>query len=156
MLARKYRPVKRAKLVYFAALGGALGLCALAATLTLALTCNEWPCALFRFLVLIAAGGSAVVAWGTAIMIASFHKVAWPFWLMVAVVVMSATAFAATAHRLDRRRSWSCQPSWRAVRSDWLAMPDDSRPRPLLGADRNPALAERLSHTSLHRAMGSL
>jgi hypothetical protein len=103
--------VKRAKLVYFAALGSALSLCALAATLTLALACNEWPCALFRFLVLIAAGGCAVAAWGTAVMIASVHKVAWPFWLMVTVVVMATAAFAATAHRLDRHSSWSCQPS---------------------------------------------
>jgi len=45
----KVPAVKRAKLVYFAALGGALSLCALAATLTLALACNEWPCALFSF-----------------------------------------------------------------------------------------------------------
>ncbi|HEY2730767.1 MAG TPA: hypothetical protein VGK52_12575 [Polyangia bacterium] len=44
-------------------------------------------------------------------MIASVHKVAWPFWLVVAVIAMAVTAFAATAHRLDRRWSWSCKPS---------------------------------------------
>jgi hypothetical protein len=92
--------VKRAKIVYFSSLGAALGLLALAATLTFGSACSEWPCGFVRFVVLIAAAGSALGAWGTAVMIASVYKVAWPLLLTVTMVVLAATAFAAASHAM--------------------------------------------------------
>jgi hypothetical protein len=89
--------VKRARIQYFATLTLALGLFAVAATLTFAPVCGETPCLLLRFLVLMAAIASAVATWGTAVMIAFVHKVAWPLWLTVSLVVLAAASFAAVA-----------------------------------------------------------
>jgi hypothetical protein len=52
--------------------------------------------AIFRFLVTGAGVACAVGTWGTAVMIASVHKVTWPLVLSAAIVVAGGVAFAMT------------------------------------------------------------
>ena len=80
-------------------LGAALGLFALAAILTFGRGCDDWQCGLFRFVVLLAATGSAVAAWGTSVMIAYVHRVTWPLWLMVTIIGLAAAGFAGMSFR---------------------------------------------------------
>jgi hypothetical protein len=87
--------------VYGASLSSAVTLFGLAAMLSFGLSCSEWPCGLIRFLVLLAACGSAIAAWGTAVLIASVCKIAWPLWLAVTVVVLVGAGFAVTSQHLS-------------------------------------------------------
>jgi hypothetical protein len=99
-LAAISRRLKRARIVYFAAIAAAGSLFALAAALTFGLACGEWPCDFFRFLVVLLAAGSAAVAWGAAVLMASVYRVTWALYVNVILAVLAALAFAAWAsHR---------------------------------------------------------
>jgi hypothetical protein len=74
---------------------------ALAAWLTVGQTGTlDWSLGLARFLILSAAIGSAIAAWGTAVAIAYVHRVTWPFWLMTGLVVTAGLSFAVVCARL--------------------------------------------------------
>jgi hypothetical protein len=47
-----------------------------------------------RFLVLSADAGSAIAAWGSAVMMASVYQKAWPLLLAVGIVVCAGLSFA--------------------------------------------------------------
>jgi hypothetical protein len=100
---RKSLRLKRAKTIWVLFLGAGLGLFALAGVLTFGLGCDDWQCGLLRFVVLLAASGSAVAAWGTAVMIAYVHRATWPLWFMVTVVGLAAAGFAVTSCGMSSR-----------------------------------------------------
>jgi hypothetical protein len=53
-----------------------------------------------RFLILSAAIGSAITAWGTGVAIAYVHRVTWLFCLMTGLVVTVGLSFAVLCTRL--------------------------------------------------------
>lgn len=79
---------------YFGFLSAATILFAVAAMLTLSARSAETSVSLARFVILSAAAGCAIGTWGSAVMIASVHKKAWPLLLTVCIVVCAGVAFA--------------------------------------------------------------
>jgi hypothetical protein len=84
--------------IYFTFLGASLVLFGLGALLT-PLVEGHVGLSLLRFIVLCSASASAVAAWGTAAAIASIHKVTWPLYITVTLVVLASAAFAVAAYR---------------------------------------------------------
>jgi hypothetical protein len=91
-------PVRRATRFYFGFFGAAFVFFGLGAVLSTSESCVGWEACL-RFLVLSAGAGCAAGTWGTAVMIASVHKVTWPLVLSTVIVVAGAIAFALIGHR---------------------------------------------------------
>jgi len=85
--------VKRARRLYFSFLGATLVVFGLRAALPAAESDAGWS-AIFNFLVTCIGVGCAMGTWGTAVMIASVHKVTWPLVLNVGIVVAGGIAFA--------------------------------------------------------------
>jgi hypothetical protein len=90
--------VKRAQRLYFSFLGATLVIFSLRAALPAAESDAGWT-AIFRFLVTGVGVACALGTWGTAVMIASVHKVTWPLVLSAAIVVAGGIAFALTVVR---------------------------------------------------------
>lgn len=86
--------MKRAQVLYFGFLAAAVALFAVAALMTFGGDGTAWSAGAVRFLVLALAAGCAIATWGTAVMIASVHKVAWPLFLTVGIVVCAGLVFA--------------------------------------------------------------
>jgi hypothetical protein len=85
--------VKRARRLYFSFLVATLVVFGLRAALPAAESDVGWL-AIFRFLVVGVGVGCALGTWGTAVMIASVHKVTWPLVLSAGIVVAVGIAFA--------------------------------------------------------------
>lgn len=85
--------MKRARGLYFSFLGATLVVFSLRAALPAAESDVGWG-ALFNFLVTCVGVACAVATWGTAVMIASVHKVTWPLVLNAGIVIASVVAFA--------------------------------------------------------------
>ena len=85
--------MKRAGRLYFSFLGATLTVFGLRAALPAAESDVGWL-AIFRFLVVGVGAGCALGTWGTAVMIASVHKVTWPLVLSAGIVVAVGIAFA--------------------------------------------------------------
>ena len=85
--------MKRARRLYFSFLVATLVVFGLRAALPAAESDVGWL-AIFRFLVVGVGVGCALGTWGTAVMIASVHKVTWPLVLSAGIVVAVGIAFA--------------------------------------------------------------
>jgi hypothetical protein len=85
--------VKRARRLYFSFLGATLVVFSLRAALPAAASDVGWA-AIFNFLVTCLGVACAVGTWGTAVMIASVHKVTWPLVLNAGIVIAGGIAFA--------------------------------------------------------------
>jgi hypothetical protein len=85
--------VKRARRLYFSFLGAALVVLSLRAALPAAESDAGWG-AIFDFLVTCVGIACAVGTWGTAVMIASVHKVTWPLVLSAGIVIAGGIVFA--------------------------------------------------------------
>lgn len=97
MIDRNSR-VRRKSQIYFTSLGGALLLFGLAALMT-PLGAGDVGLGLVRFIVLCSAVASAIAAWGTAVAIVSIHKVTWPLYVTVTLVVLASAAFAVATYQ---------------------------------------------------------
>jgi hypothetical protein len=75
-------------------MGAAFVLFAIAALLTHTGHIGAAQTGLPRFLVLSAGAGCAIAMWGSAVMMASVHKKAWPLLLAVGIVVCAGLSFA--------------------------------------------------------------
>lgn len=62
---------------------------------------HDWQTTLLRFSILLAAIGSSVAAWGTAVSIAYVHRVTWPFILMTTLVAAAGLTFGVVCYRLS-------------------------------------------------------
>jgi hypothetical protein len=81
--------------VFFGFLSSAIALYAFAAFLTFGHPEGlRWGAAFVRFLILAAALGSSVAAWGTGVFIAYVHRVRWPFLLMTSTIATAGVLFA--------------------------------------------------------------
>lgn len=89
--------VRRKSQIYFTFLAVALLLFGLGALLA-PLVDGDVGLGLMRFIVLCSAAVSAVAAWGTAAAIASIHKVTWPLYITVTLVVLASAAFAVATY----------------------------------------------------------
>ena len=85
--------MKRARRLYFGFLGATLGIFSLRGALPAAESDAGWG-AVFHFLVITVGVGCALGTWGTAVMIASVHKVTWPLVLSAGIVIALVVAFA--------------------------------------------------------------
>jgi hypothetical protein len=85
--------VKRARRLYFGFLVATLTVFGLRTALPAAESDVGGP-AILRFLAVAAGVGCALGTWGTAVMIASVHKVTWPLVLSAGIVVAVGIAFA--------------------------------------------------------------
>ena len=85
--------MKRAQRLYFSFLSAALVILSLRAALPATDSDVGWG-AIFCFLVTCLGVACAVGTWGTAVMIASVHKVTWPLVLSAAIVAAGGIAFA--------------------------------------------------------------
>ena len=83
----------RARRLYFRFLGATLLIFSLRAALPVEESDAGWG-AIFRFLVSCVGAGCAVGTWGTAVMIASVHKLTWPLVLSAAIVTAGGIGFA--------------------------------------------------------------
>jgi hypothetical protein len=93
--------VQRKARLFFAFVGAAVALFAVALWLTFAQTTTlDWSLSLIRFLILAAGIGCSIAAWATAVAIAYVHRVTWPFWLMTGLVITAGLAFAVVCVRL--------------------------------------------------------
>ena len=79
--------------IYFTFLGVALLLFALGAMLTRH-AAGDVRLGLLRFIALFLAVASSIGAWGTAVAISSVHKVTWPLYVTVILVVLARAVFA--------------------------------------------------------------
>jgi hypothetical protein len=91
--------VKRARRLCFSFLGATLVVFGLRAALPAAESDAGWS-AVFHFLVTCIGVGCAVGLWGTAVTIASVHKVTWPLVVSVGIVVAGGIAFALLGHHI--------------------------------------------------------
>ena len=91
--------MKRARRLYFGFLGATLVVFALRAALPAAESDVGWG-AIFCFLVTCVGVACAIGTWGTAVMIASVHKVTWPLVLSAAIVAAGGIAFALHTYHL--------------------------------------------------------
>jgi hypothetical protein len=89
--------VKRKSQIYFLSLGLALLLFGLGALLTPHVDGNV-AVGLLRFVVLCLAVASSIGAWASAVAIVSVHKVTWPLYVLVCLVVLASIAFAAATY----------------------------------------------------------
>jgi len=85
--------VKRARRRYFGFLGATFVVFSLRAALPAAES-DAGGDAIFHFLVTCVGLGCALGTWGTAVMIASVHKVTWPLVLNAGIVIAVGIAFA--------------------------------------------------------------
>ena len=85
--------MKKARRVYFRFLGATLVVFSLRAALPAAESDAGWG-AIFTFLVSGVGIACGLGTWGTAVMIASVHKVTWPLVLNAAIVIAGGIAFA--------------------------------------------------------------
>lgn len=90
--------MRRATRFYFSFFTGTLLFFGLGAALPAAESGIGWE-ALLHFLVLGAGIGCAAGTWGTAVMIASVHKVTWPLVFSTGIVLAGGLAFAVVGHR---------------------------------------------------------
>jgi hypothetical protein len=86
--------VKSARRLYFSSLAAALVVFSIRAALPAAASDAGWG-AILSFLVTCVGIGCVVATWGTAVMIASVHKVTWPLVLSAAIVVAGGVTFFA-------------------------------------------------------------
>jgi len=86
--------VKKARRLYFTSLGAALVVFSVRAALPAAESDAGWG-AIVTFLVTCVGIGCVIATWGTAVMIASVHKVTWPLVLSAAIVVAGGVTFFA-------------------------------------------------------------
>jgi hypothetical protein len=94
--------VTRSVRLFFGFLTSALALFSVAALLTFGRSGGlGWLATLVRFSILLAAAGSSVAAWGTAVSIAYVHRVRWPFLLMTTLVATAGTVFIVGCCRLS-------------------------------------------------------
>lgn len=88
--------------VFFALLAFALLLFGAASWLTFGRAGGlDWLAMLVRFCILLAAVGSSIAAWGTAVSIAYVHRVTWPFILMTTLVATAGLTFGIVCYRLS-------------------------------------------------------
>jgi hypothetical protein len=85
--------VKRVRRLYLRFLGATLLVFGLRAALPAAESDVGWG-AIFNFLVTCVGVACAIGTWGTAVMIASVHKVTWPLVLSAGIVIAGGIAFA--------------------------------------------------------------
>ena len=90
--------MRRATRFYFGFFGATFVFFGLGAALPTSESGVGWEACL-RFLILSAGAGCAAGTWGTAVMIASVHKVTWPLMLSAGTVVAGAIAFVLICHR---------------------------------------------------------
>lgn len=92
----RHAQVAKVLYIYICVLIAAVGLFALAATLTAAFDCGDWPCGFFRFAIRLVAFACAVGTWGAAVVTFTMHRIAWPLWLNLTLIVVATTVFAIT------------------------------------------------------------